>query len=355
MISEADVHAWSPVVLALEHPQYFYPILLLAFCLAAGLWWFLPHFFAGRSFPRDSKHRQEAESSLRKDISLFYTGSVVVFGVLGAVIQFQANIERDHQQQMAALSAENAKRFDQAVTNLESNSPLANLGAISALTGLMRQNGFYWTSVAELNEFLRQAVSVVPKDATINRVAILNAFLALSTRDEGIWNNRFHEPFPLDFSRLNLGGLLFSQLRLWGSNFRHTNLSGSYLPGASMEGTDFNCANFEKAQLQRSSLSDDTPPTKLGPKLARANFTGAVLDNVQFITDSNKKVDIEDTCFAGASLVGADISGFDLTQVAGLTREQIDKTQFHPAIPPNFEAKSCRPFADLCPSTPSGR
>jgi uncharacterized protein YjbI with pentapeptide repeats len=354
MIADFDIHAWSPVVLALHYPRTFYIALLLFFLIAAFAWWFLPHYVITRLIPEDLTHRQATESSVRKDLSLFYAGSVVVFGVIGAIIQFQANVERDYQQRDASLSVQNGELFEKAVTRLDSASALSTLSAISSLTELMRQKGYYWASVSEISEFLRKSIS---QHADLNALDKLNAIRALSTRDAGAWSNRFTEPFPLDFSGLDLTDFRFSQLWLWGSTFRSTNLTGSQLPGAKMESTDFECANFERAQLQMSSLFETTDPTEIGPKLNRVNFRHANLSKVIFKTDSNNRVHVEDACFEGATLDGADLSGFDLSEPSGLTRSQIEKTSAHPPIPADFDSKvkKCKEFKEICLTTPASK
>jgi hypothetical protein len=356
VISDTNVHAWTPIILALEHPEYFYPVFLVVFLIAAGIWWWWPYYQATRYFPTAAEKRQAAESALRKDLTLFYTGSVVVFGIIGAVIQFQANLERDHRQQRASLSAENAKRFDGAVTQLQSGLPLSTLGGIFALSELMTQEGFYWQTVAEIQEYVRRAIQNAK--GNINTAEIHNALRTLSERDAGFWVNRFSEPFPLDFSGIDLSNLKFSRLKLWGSDFQNTNLSGAELPGAMMEGTEFHCADFENAHLEMSYLHESTDPTELGPNLTRTNFRNAYLFNVRFKPDHNDDrkgtyVDTSDSCFQGANLDGADISHFDLTNAPGLTREQINKTQFHPVIPEGFQPILCNSFKSLCPTTPS--
>jgi uncharacterized protein YjbI with pentapeptide repeats len=354
MINETNIHAWGPIIFALENPQYFYPILLLIFLIAAGIWWWWPSHKAKNYFPTDVEKRQTAEASLRKDLSLFYTGSVVAFGIIGALIQFQANIERDHHQQQVTLSAENAKRFDEAVTQLQ-NKPLSILGAISTFSELTKQDGFYWAAVSEVQEYLREAIH---QGGDINRTEIHNAFRVLSERGTGNLQNRLSEPFPLDFSGLDLGKFKYSKLKLWGSDFQNSNLSGALLPGAMMESTDFTCANFENSHLEMSYLHEPTGPAELGPKLAQANFRNSSLNDVSFRPDHDDDhkdayVNTTDTCFEGAHFDGADISHFNLTNVTGLTRQQIDKSLFHPAIPNGFEYKPCKPFKSLCPATPN--
>jgi hypothetical protein len=225
MLTETQVHAWSPVIWALQSPQYFYPILGGLFVIAALIWWCAPYFLARRAF-----QRQAAEASLRTALTLFYTGSVVALGIVGAVIQFQANLERDFNQQQHTLSADNAKRFNEAVTHLKSaGSPLETLSAVTTFSDLINQNGFYWPTVAEVLVFLRLAVQ---QGGDVNRPEIANALQLLSSRD---WNKQGTEPFPLDLSDLDLHNLKFSSLQLWGTDFQNTNLSNAILPGAKLE------------------------------------------------------------------------------------------------------------------------
>jgi uncharacterized protein YjbI with pentapeptide repeats len=354
MFSENNIHAWGPITFALENPHYFYPILLITFLIAAGIWWWWPYYRSRSDFSKNSEKRGAAEASLRKDLSLFYTGSVIALGIVGAVIQFQANIERDHRQQRNTLSAENAKRFDAAVAQLQ-NTPLSILGAISSLSELAKQDGFYWSAVSEVHEYLREAIQ---KGSNINRAEIHNAFLVLSERDISTWRNRLKEPFPLDFSALDLGNLKFSRLKLEGSDFQNTNFYGTILPGADFVGADFRCANFENSHLEPSYLYEYTKPTALGPKLAQVNFRNSFLNDVIFKPDHDDDrkgaiVDTTDACFEGAHLDGADISHYDVTNVSGLTLDQIGQTKFPPSNLHDFKFKPCKPFKDLCPTTPN--
>jgi uncharacterized protein YjbI with pentapeptide repeats len=141
--------------------------------------------------------------------------------------------------------------------------------------------------VAPLHTFLRRELERPRPKEGINRAEVTNALLALSERDVGVWNNRFSEPFPLDFSGLDLSGLRFSGLMLWGSDFNHANLAEVWMPGAKFDGIDFECANLQGANLRRSSLHVGTDPTELGPKLMGANFRNAGLNDVIFKRDEN--------------------------------------------------------------------
>jgi uncharacterized protein YjbI with pentapeptide repeats len=352
MIFDTDVHAWSPVILALQHPGYFYPIGLGFFVVAAILWWWLPEYASRQKFPTDVEKAQTARTALRSDLTLFYSGSVIVLGIIGAIVQFQANIERDQRQQRLTLASDNGKLFANAVKQLQEKSDLSQLGAIYNLSELMKQEGFYWPSVTQLNEFLRQAVQTAKGE--VNRAEIVNSIYVLSERDNRGGNPmllRDAEPFPLNFFALNLSGLAFSELKMWSANFQNANLSSTILPGAKLGSGDFSCANFEGANLTPSSLYKGTDPTELGAKLGNANFRKARLANVLFQKDHGV-VNVENACFEGADITNADISGFDLSKAAGLTKEQIALSGSHPAVPADFKVLSCKSFESLCPSTP---
>jgi uncharacterized protein YjbI with pentapeptide repeats len=361
MISNTDIHAWAPVILALQYPGIFYPVLIGLFFAAAGLWWWLHSPFIGnRRHPRARIRAQAVEDRFRKDLSLFFAGSVVVFGIIGTLIQFQANLEREHQQRRAALSAENTKLFDGAVQHLQSKSPISQLGAIFTFSQLIKQEGFYWTTVSELSAFLRD--SLINRDTSkqdINRSEIHNAFYVLSERDRVSWTGRQSEPFPLDFSGLNLSGFKFSGLRFWGSDFQN-NFSKAFLPGALFEGADLFCANLENAVFRMSSLFGPTEPSELGPKLGRVNFRNTDLGYVKFMKPVNAPtswLNLDDACFEGAKLDGADISIFGsvLNKAAGLTREQIQTAKIRPAVPNDFQPRVCKEFKTLCPETSVSR
>jgi uncharacterized protein YjbI with pentapeptide repeats len=353
MIFDTDVHAWAPVILALQHPGYFYPIGLCLFVVAAILWWWLPEYKSQQKFPTDDDKARTARTALRSDLTLFYSGSVIVLGIVGAIVQFQANIERDQRQQRLTLASDNGKLFANAVEQLQKASDLAQLGAIYNLSELMKQEGFYWPSVIQLNEFLRQAVQAA--NGNVNRAEIHNSLYVLSERDNrGDGESmmlRDAEPFPLNFSSLNLKGLAFSGLKMWSANFRNTNLSFTFLPGAKLGSGDFECANFEKTNLTPSSLYKGTGATELGAKLRNANFRKARLANVQFQKDHGI-VDVENACFEDADITGADISGFNLSRAAGLKQEQVVLSGSHPPVPSDFKVLPCKSFESLCPSTP---
>ena len=320
----------APIALALEHPWPFYSLCISVFLVAAFLWWWLP---------TREKH-VSAKKALRTDLSLFFTGSVVAAGILGAIIQFQSNVDREHQQQRLSLSSENAKRYDGAVTRLGKTSQFSRLAAVYTLGELSKQDGFYWPSIAILSAHLKQALR---ETESVNNVEVHSILNILSKRT---WDARNGDPFPLDFSFTDWEGLQFSQLLLWGNNFQFANFSNAILPGAKLESADLHCANFEQANFLSSFLHDPTGPAELGPKLENANFRMAKLNAVTFKSSS---VNVENACFEGADLAGADISGFDLTKVAGLSVEQINSTKSHPVVPANFRPKPCQRFDELCP------
>lgn len=250
------------------------------------------------------------------------------------------------------MSAQNATRFDNAVTQLKSTDlPLQILGAISIFTDLIKQDGFYWPTVAEVTEYLRLAAR---QKGDINRPEVINALVLISERD---WLMQSAEPFPLDFSVLDLHNLQFTTLQLWGSNFRDANLSGAILPGAKLEGADLFCGNLQNAQFQMSSLSKATTPSELGPKLANVNFRNANLSNVVFKPDANGGVETDGACFEGANLKDADISHLDLRNVPGMALEQIQMTnkQSRPTVPVNFVKRQCESFSVQCPQTPGSK
>jgi len=265
------------------------------------------------------------------------------------MIQYQSNIQRDQQQQRLALSAENAKRFDGAVKQLQKNSDISALGAIYSLGELTKQDGFYWPSVTQLTAYLghvareKNSSAIETDKDRSNRTEIQHLLHVLSERDKDHWKYRFSEPFPLDLASLSLRDLRFSGLKLWGSNFRRTDFSGSILPGANLAYSDLYCANFESAIFQRGYLHVETDSAKLGPKLSRANFKNANLNGVDFGKDA---VDVEGTCFEKASFNDADINGFNLTTARGLTRQQVEASKGKPKVPPDFQELSCVCFMD---------
>lgn len=297
-MSAATLDGLGPVSWALLHPTLFYLGLAVVMLAVAALWWLLPPWVAGaRYFGTISKRDAAAESEFRRNLTLFLSGGAVALGIIGAIVQFQANIEKDQRQQRAALAAQNTKRFNEVIKQLAEKSPpvAETLAAVLNLSVLMGQDDFYWPATIQLNAFVRERANT--KDRDINRVDVKSAILAISERN---WTMQKSEPFPLDFRGTDFSGLTFQNLKFWGLDFQGANFTDSALPGANFSGADLSGANFSGADFFGLLHGKELQPAKMGAKLEKANFQCADLRGVEI--EGEADLNVAGACFNGAKM-----------------------------------------------------
>ena len=103
---------------------------------------------------------------------------------------------------------------------------------------------------------------------------------------------------------------------LQGADLLGAHLQGAYLYGADLQGADLYGAYLERADLKWADLkrADLQEADLKRAHLQRADLKGADLQGA----------DLEGAYLHGADLQGADLEGVDLSQVLGLTKEQIE-------------------------------
>jgi uncharacterized protein YjbI with pentapeptide repeats len=144
-----------------------------------------------------------------------------------------------------------------------------------------------------------------------------------------------------DFGRSDLADVSLAGADLTEANFEHARLAGADLSGAVLTKTSGDRADFTKAVLKGADMSkaemsrtdftgaDFTGANLQKAELGRAILADAVLDGVDL-----SRAEVARAVFAGASLKGSDLTGAytyltrfeatDLTQVKGLTQEQLE-------------------------------
>lgn len=144
-----------------------------------------------------------------------------------------------------------------------------------------------------------------------------------------------------DFSRSDLAEAKLAGADLTEANFEHARLAGADLSGAVLAKAHGDRADFTGALLRNSDMSkaemartDFTGADFTGAKLEKAELGRAVLADAVLDGADLTRAEIARALFAGASLNGADMTGAytylarfegtDLTQVKGLTQQQLD-------------------------------
>jgi uncharacterized protein YjbI with pentapeptide repeats len=129
----------------------------------------------------------------------------------------------------------------------------------------------------------------------------------------------------VDLTRAKLEGANLQEAWLDEASLREANLQGADLRGANLQGADLRGANLHGAWLGQADLA--------GASLAWADLRGAYLPK---------------TKLRGAELEGAKLQGVNLTEVLGLTWEQLDlavynlETRLGPELEPVEEHRHLR-------------
>ena len=258
----------------------------------------------------DVKDRLSTLATIRGQIATVLSGAVVGGGLYYTSRKFF--LDRDKQF---------TDRFNSAVDHLGSADRAVRAGGVRALERIMNDSPTDRNRVLEtLTGYLRQhigrgattAVTEPPADDIAAAVAALRR-----PRTRG--KNPAEEP-------LNLRGV-----QLCNANLHKITLRNAYLIDADLRGADLSDAVLVQVRLDGATLFDadltgaDLTGAKLaGARLRAANLGGALLPGAD-ITD--------------ADLSGTDLRGTDLSEVLGLTSEQIDKARIndHTRLPTNME------------------
>ncbi|SNT30374.1 Pentapeptide repeat-containing protein [Asanoa hainanensis] len=232
-------------------------------------------------------------------------------------------------------SGQVADRYTKAATQLVSAHPAERIGAIYALSRLMRDSPRDHRAVVDLLAgFIREAR---PRDEYIEDGADLE--------QDGTYESGWHwvgDPLPIDvqtaLTALNKRPRRYESpwiqlgptdlpgaalLHGWVDNlhFEGSNLQGADLvnarciKGVALHECDLRAANLSGARLPASHISG---ANLVGALLRWADLRGSSLDGSDLRGAALRGCNLK-----GASLVQTDLRGVDLTEVKGLTHEQL--------------------------------
>ncbi len=146
-----------------------------------------------------------------------------------------------------------------------------------------------------------------------------------------------------DLSEADLSGARLTDADLSGADLSETDLSEAPLSWADLSWANLSGAEVSGATLERSDLSEAnlSGANLRGARLSGANLSGAILrgadmgDGIYLFDADLSEADLSGANLRGASLSGADLSGADLTRadlsganlsdVKGVTEEQLEE------------------------------
>ena len=214
-----------------------------------------------------------------------------------------------------------ADRFTQAVEQVASENLGVRLGGIYALERIARASeSDHWPVMEILTTYVRERApwkeSRPPNEELPARklAADIQAALTVLGRRDGIY-------LASENSRLDLRGSDLRRAYLSGAHLEGAILSGAHLEEANLIGVHLEDAILRGTHLEKAYLA--------GASLERAFLGGAYLEGA-VLTDAR----LEKAYLSGARLETANLLGADLTDVFGLTWEQVqtarrdNKTRF---------------------------
>ncbi|MGI9066573.1 MAG: pentapeptide repeat-containing protein [Pyrinomonadaceae bacterium] len=263
------------------------------------------------------------------------------------------------------------QRFSKAIELLGSDKVQVRLGGIYALERIARESKKdHWPIMEILTGFVREnsprVRSELPKLIGTDVQAILTVIGRRNKQHEIIGMRRnLSESRSLDFHGTNLhgadlhganlSGALLSDVDLTSSNMLGTNLEHAYLDDcdlsyskiidSNLRGTDLNGSQFRQASLY-SVKFDPTAGDRNGKKptsffqadikvcsFRKTNLIASDFRGAKFLGGSLDGAVLKGAYLTGASFEVINLKEVDLTEVKGLTLEQINKegVEFDPA------------------------
>jgi len=247
------------------------------------------------------------------------------------------------------------ERFTQAIDQIGSNRPDGlpkleiRLGGIYALERIARDSERdHWPIMEVLTAYIRENAPWTADEpaartpaATPADIQAILTVLGRRTRSYRREGNR-----RLDLSRADLPGANLVGAHLEGANLTGTHLEGANLTGAHLEGAILIESHLEEANLTGTHLEE---ANLTGAHLEEATLFKAHLEEVTLLKAHLEEADLGETHMEGAGLDAAhlegtyiaeahlegvdlfgahlkktDIRGANLTDVVGLTREQLE-------------------------------
>jgi uncharacterized protein YjbI with pentapeptide repeats len=257
----------------------------------------------------------------RKTLATILGGIVLLAGFFGTWQNLNVAQESASTSQKALLVSEEGQitdRFTKAIEQLGATDNTGSmkmevrLGGIYSLEAIANESkSFHWPIMEALCTYvkLNTTKQAKPTDAT----KAIDDFAHPSADIQAIMTvlSRRDRTFESQNKDLNLDDAHLSGVALFGGNLSGMELGGAdlsraYLPGASLNRAFLVNANLSKAALAGADLRNTN--------LNGADLSGAYLGSAFVYGGEN-----------GIRFGGADVRGVDLSQVRGLTQEQVDK------------------------------
>jgi hypothetical protein len=238
--------------------------------IGTALMWQLPKWqVAGLGLSVETRFDKENEA--RKTLAQILGGLAIIGSFYGTVrtletSQLQATIASE--QLSVARNAQIVDHFTKAVSQLQDNRLEVRLGGIYALGGIAQESTEnHWPIMEVLTAYVRRNAPFtdgpgkilrrVSKTTTVWKVpedirAVLTVIgQRAEGRKEGELNLSFCDLRNADFRELNLRGIFLEGTRLEGSTFGEAHLEGAYLGSARLNNTV-----LEKTHLEGADLTD---------------------------------------------------------------------------------------------------
>jgi hypothetical protein len=300
-----------------------------------------------------------AENNARVTIAQIVGG----FGLLVGLYLTYRNIKIAHRNVEVAEEGKLTDRFSKAVELLGSDKLDVRLGGIYALERIARDSQKdHWTVMEVLTAFVREKSKQMPEIPILptpkneeDPVDYLGYFLenrskrlpadfqvVLTVIGRRKWADEEKEHQRIDLSNSFLVGANLHGANLQRAIFNSANLTLASLHGAKLRGAQLHLTRFIGAALFSTDLIETS--------LMGAKFNCAILNETKLIgaellvTDFRKAtlqtVDFTKAVFADF-LVGATLTGVDLSTSIGLTWEQLSKAIIDETtkLPPELEER----------------
>lgn len=338
-------------------------LIMVAVAAIAVIIWRGPFWFDGDLINaiKDSEKKAQAVTSTRG--TLLQIG--LAFGGLATIV-FTARTY------LLTKSGQVADRYTKAATQLVSASPGERIGAVNALSRLMKDSPRDHRAVVDLlAAFIRQSR---PFDENLDYER------DLAENEE--YENGFEwvgEPLPIDVQaainaltrrpkRYESPWIVLKNTDLAGASFTHGWIDGLHFERSNLQGVDFAGAKtvqgvvLSDCDLRAANLSGASLPLS---HIDNADLRGALIRWVNLDSCGLDGSDFRGAILRGsnlkhATLEGADLRGVDLSEVKGLTREQLaeavtdDATELPEYLSLAINSSSSREESSDCAGASSG-
>lgn len=274
------------------------------------------------------KDYYELENDTRTTLAQIVGGAVVLAGLYITWRRLSATektVEATWRSVNVSQEGQITGRFTQAIDQLGSNRPDGvpkleiRLGGIYALERIARDSERdHWPIMEVLTAYIRENApwtadepAARPPEAIPADIQAILTVLGRRTRSYRREENRW-----LDLSRADLRGANLVGAHLEGANLTGSHLEEANLTGAHLEEATLFKAHLEEATLLKAHLEE--------ADLGETHLEGAGLDAAHLEGTYLAEAHLEEVDLFEAHLKKTDIRRANLTDVIGLTREQLE-------------------------------